>query len=99
MDSVKHYHTLKRVKHPKRRDLWMCTAPECSFRTNQMYLDGKLAQCAYCSEQFTITSRKLAKQSLLHCDNCKRVGRGAAKPKDNELPTVNELESKLREIL
>ena len=70
-------HMYRRAKHPTRRDLWYCIDPACSrgnHKINQMFLLGKLAKCAYCSERFKITAKKLHDQSILHCDNCKRGG-------------------------
>lgn len=68
-----HIHSYKRVKHPTRRDIFMCTSGKCSHTRNAMYLVGKEAKCPYCGETFLIEKRyNLDKQSLLHCRNCKR---------------------------
>jgi hypothetical protein len=95
--KMKHIHIYKRVKHPKRRDLWMCAEPNCSFRTNQIYLEGKEARCPYCNHTFIITKLKLKKQSLLHCDDCKRGGTG--KKLNAETPSVLEIERQLKGLL
>lgn len=94
----KHLHIYKRVRHPKRRDLFMCADPKCAHRTNKVYLVGKAAMCPYCNHEFVITPTKLNKQGLLHCDNCKRGGTGKLMNEQN--PTVSEIEKLLKtEIL
>lgn len=96
-----HLHTYKRVRHKTRKDLWMCNDPYCTNRTNRIFLEGKAARCPYCGEEFIITRRKLDKQSLLHCDGCKRGARGAARRGmgNDAISTQDEILKKLEELL
>jgi len=96
--TKRHLHSYKRVKHPRRRDLWMCADPKCAHRTNKIWLLGKSAQCFYCQAEFIVTSTKLKKQGFLHCDDCKRGGTG--KQLNGTMPSVTDIETILnKEVL
>jgi hypothetical protein len=85
----KHIHRWKRVKHPRRKDLFVCSDPDCNSRSSKNYLEGKRAQCPYCEKTYIITNVMLRKLQTLHCDAC-TMPRGArsgdtAYDKDPEL--------------
>ena len=71
MPALNHTHILRRVKHKVRKDIYMCTNPECSFTRNREFLIGKLAQCPYCYKTYILDRIQLNNKEP-HCKECKR---------------------------
>ncbi len=71
MPSLNHIHTLRRVKHKTRKDIFMCTNPECSFTRNREFLVGKHGVCPYCHTTFILDRVQLNNKEP-HCGNCKK---------------------------
>lgn len=69
-----HTHSYIRVKHPTRRDLFMCSDAKCNCRVNVIFLPGKECLCPNCGDTFIIERKfNLEKQSRLHCRKCKKT--------------------------
>jgi hypothetical protein len=65
--SVKHYHTLERMKSKtKRKDIYRCIHPDCNFYGPRHLLEGKYAICKLCSTQYTVTKNALSLKTP-HC--------------------------------
>lgn len=70
MPTLNHIHTYKRANHPKRRDIFVCTDPRCSFRSTKVYLEDKIGLCPFCEKEYVLTGKMLAKLKLPHCEFC-----------------------------
>ena len=69
----KHYHTLERlVGKSKRRDIYRCIHPDCTYYGPAAFLEGKYAICRLCGTRFVLTRRSLQLKSP-HC-GCKTAG-------------------------
>jgi DNA-directed RNA polymerase subunit M/transcription elongation factor TFIIS len=91
--TLGHIHTYKRIlRKGKRTSQFMCTHPTCPTTMDADLLAGKMSHCPYCSNDFIITRRKLAKQGLLHCDKC-------SSKKQKQENKIGALETKLLALL
>lgn len=97
-NTNKHIHSYVRVKHKDRNDLYKCSDPDCSHRTQKEYIRGKRAKCPYCNELFIVTTKQTNEQKTLHCDDCTR-GRGGLGPKKQESKKTLDVFEKLLEGL
>ena len=71
--AEKHYHTLERlVGKSKRRDIYRCIHPDCTYYGPASFLEGKYAICKLCGTRYVLTKRALTLK-LPHC-GCKTAG-------------------------
>ncbi len=92
MQSLKHIHTLERVSHKTRKDLFKCKHPECSFYNNVAYLLGKKVRCPFCGEDY-IFNHDAARRKLPRCENCIIPSSGPKKP--SLVPTETQVAPKV----
>ena len=68
-----HYHTLRR--HPKQRNIYLCTSPVCSFKDHKDNLIGKMMTCYICGKDY-ITTKESLRLALPHCTPCTKGFKG-----------------------
>jgi len=65
--NAKHYHTLERLKSKsKRKDIYRCIHPDCTFYGPAHLLEGKHAICKLCYTRF-ILDKKALSLKVPHC--------------------------------
>jgi hypothetical protein len=77
-----HVHKLKRLRYKSGNEIFFCTLPDCTYKTNIALALGKRSICHRCGSEFLMDeySLRLAKP---HCPQCH-------KPK-NQMPTLDEI--------
>lgn len=66
---MKHLHTLLRVKHKSRKDLFMCADPLCMWTRRKEFLLGKKFICPYCGNEY-LAKVETFRLKVPHCANC-----------------------------
>jgi hypothetical protein len=65
--ATKHYHTLERLKSKsKRKDIYRCIHPDCTFYGPAHLLEGKHAICKLCYTRFVLDKKALSLK-IPHC--------------------------------
>ena len=82
-----HIHSYIRVRGKK--ELYMCSDPECKYYANRSLIEGKRAKCPLCGEPFILTRVQL-KNKLPRCANCKRDKNKMENDTINELMEMGE---------
>ena len=80
-----HYHRYRKVKMGKNKDyvVYQCVEPECTHYIAPELLVGKIAQCFYCRNMFTISREQVRKDRQylkLHCNACTRKEKSNVDP-------------------
>jgi|SRR5579863_329198 len=71
MAKIQHTHKLKRLRYKSGNEVFFCTLPDCSFKSNIALALGKRSLCWRCGSEFLMDeySLRLAKP---HCPACHR---------------------------
>jgi hypothetical protein len=69
MTKIQHVHKLKRLRYKSGNEVFFCTLPDCSFKSNIALSLGKRSICWRCGSEFILDeySLRLAKP---HCSEC-----------------------------
>ena len=72
-DKKTHYHTLRR--HPKQRNIYLCTSPVCNFKDHKDNLLGKMMNCYVCGKDY-VTTKDSLRLAYPHCAPCTKGFKG-----------------------
>lgn len=64
---MSHIHTLRRVG--KKKELFMCADPTCTWTRRKEFLIGKKFICPLCGKEY-LTDAEALRRKLPHCKDC-----------------------------
>lgn len=69
--TIEHVHSFVRVK--RRKTMYMCNDPHCTYRQDKDFLVGKASLCCNCGQEMVLTGEmlRLARPAHATCRNTK----------------------------